>query len=136
MSYSGAAFRPRTPPFYTSQTRNLSATNQQWSLWLCTEHLMDMFPSFLIRRPLIFVKCPIFHSAWRFSASNFTSRNATLFIFFKTLNTIYSLMYVLNSLLKEFYLRILINFKNWALARPFLSNVVHAYYYKNNYSDN
>ena len=44
-------------------------------------------------------------------------------------------MYVQNSLFNEFYLRLLIKLKNWALARSFLPNVAHVYYgyYKNNF---
>ena len=60
----------RTPPIFSWQTRKLSATNQQWSLWLYTKHLMDMFSSFWIRRPLTFEKYPIFHPTRGFSANN------------------------------------------------------------------
>ena len=69
MCYSGAAFRPRTPPFFRSQTRKLSATNQQRSSWLYIKHLMDMFPSFWIRKPITFGKYPIFHHTQGFSAN-------------------------------------------------------------------
>ena len=33
-----------------------AATNQQWSYWLYTKHLIDMFPCFWIRRPSTFGK--------------------------------------------------------------------------------
>ena len=104
MCYLGAVLRPRTPPLFGWQTRKLSATNQQWSLWLYTKHLMDMFSRFWIRRPLTFRKYSIFHPLWRFSTNNFTSRNATLFIF--------SRAFVSNSLFSEFYLILLFNFKS------------------------
>ena len=79
--HSGDAFGPRTPPFFGCQTRKLSATNKQWSPWLYTKHLMDMFPRFWIRWSSTFGKYSIFHPWQGFSANNFTSRNAILFIF-------------------------------------------------------
>ena len=44
----GASFGSRTPSIFGCQIRNLSTTNQQWSLWLYTKHLMDMLSSFWI----------------------------------------------------------------------------------------
>ena len=108
LCYLGAAFRPRTPSFFGWQTRRLSATNQQWSLWLNTKHLMDMFSRFWIRRPLTFRKYSIFHPLWRFSTNNFTSKNATLFTFSRPKD---SLTFVSNSLLSDFYLSLLFNLK-------------------------
>ena len=81
LCYSGAAFRPRTPQLFGWENRNLSATNQRWSLWLYTKPLMDMFLCFWIRRPSTFGKYSIFHPLRRFSANNITYRNTTLFIF-------------------------------------------------------
>ena len=46
--YPGASFGWRTPPIFGCQIRNLFATNQQWSLWLYTKHLMDTLPRFWI----------------------------------------------------------------------------------------
>ena len=67
--------------FFGWQTRKLSATNQQWSLWLHTKQLMDISPRFWIMRPSTFGKYSIFHPLQGFSANNFTSTNAILFIF-------------------------------------------------------
>ena len=103
LCYLGAAFRPKTSPIFSWRTRNLSATNQKWSLWLHTKDLVDMFSPFWIRSPLTFRKNSTFHPLWRFSANNFTSRNATLFIF--------SLTFVPYSLFRGFYLSLLFNFK-------------------------
>ena len=112
--------------FFGWQTRNLFVTNQQWNIWLYTKHLMDMLPQFWIRRPSTFGKYSIFHPLQGFSANNFTSRNAILFIFFKTWKATDSLMCV-----PEFLLSYLFNFKIGPSFRLFLSNVVHAYYYIN-----
>ena len=46
-----------------------------------TKCLVEMFPGFWIRRPSTFGKYLIFHYLQRFSANNFTSKNAILFIF-------------------------------------------------------
>ena len=77
----GASFGSRTPPIFGCQTRKLSATNQQWSLWQYTKHLLDMFPRFWIKWSSSFGKYSIFHPWQGFSANTFTSRNAILFIF-------------------------------------------------------
>ena len=79
--YPGASFGSWTPPIFGCQIRKLSATNQQWSLWLYTKHLMDMLPRFWIKWSSTFGKYSIFHPWQGFSADNFTSRNAILFIF-------------------------------------------------------
>ena len=79
--YPGASFGSRTPPIFGCQTRKLSATNQQWSLWQYTKHLLDMFPRFWIKWSSSFGKYSIFHPWQGFSANTFTSRNAILFIF-------------------------------------------------------
>ena len=110
MCYLGAAFRPRTPPLFGWKTRKLSATNQQWSLWLYTKHLMDMFSRFWIRKSLTFGKYSIFHPLWQFSTNNFTSRNATLFIFSSPKRPQISWC-VPNFLFSEFYLNLLFHFK-------------------------
>ena len=109
--YPGASFGSRTPPIFGCQIRKLSATNQQWSLWLYTKHLMDMFPRFWIRWSSTFGKYSIFHPWQGFSANNFTSRNAILFIFFKTWKAIDSLTCVPNFLFSDIYLNLLFNFK-------------------------
>ena len=59
--YPGASFGSRTPPIFDCQTRKLSATNQQWSLWLYIKHLIDMLPRFWIRWSPTFGKYSIFH---------------------------------------------------------------------------
>ena len=56
-----SCFWAKDSPFLGWQTRKLSETNQQWSLWLYTKHVMDIFPSFWIRRPLTFGNYPIFY---------------------------------------------------------------------------
>ena len=81
--YSRAAFGPRPPPLFGWQTRKLSATNQQWSLWLYAKHLLDVFPRFWISRPSTFKKYLIFHPLRGFSANNFTSGNVTLYNFLR-----------------------------------------------------
>ena len=82
LCYPGAAFGWMTPPYFGCQPRTLSATNQQWRLWLYTKHLMDMFPRFWISWSSTFEKYSIFHPWQGFSANNFTYRNAILFFFF------------------------------------------------------
>ena len=109
--YPGATLESRTPPIFGCQTRNLSATNQQRSLWLCTKHLMDMLPRFWIRWSLTFGKYSICHPWQGFCANNFTSRNAILFIFFKTWKAIDSLTCVPNLLFSDVYINLLYNFK-------------------------
>ena len=127
--YPGASFGSRTPPIFGCQTRKLSATNQQWSLWLYTKHLMDMFPRFWVRWSSTFGKNSIFHHWQGFSANNFTSRNAILFTFFKAWKAKDSLTCKPNFLFSDVYLNLLFNLKSWSLVRLFLSNVVHVYYY-------
>ena len=105
--YSGAASGPRTPPIFGCQTRNLFATNQQWSLWLYTKHLMDMFPPFWIRGSSTFGKSSACHPWQGFSANTFTSRNAILFTFSRP----DSLTCVPNFLFSDVYLNLLFNFK-------------------------
>ena len=129
--YAGTAFGSRTLPFFGCQTRNLSATNQQWSLWLYTKHLMDMFPRFWIWWSSTLWKYSIFHPWQRFSANNFTPRNAILFNFCKAWKAIDSLTCVQNFLFSDSYLNLLFNFKSWFLVISFLSNVVYVYYYIN-----
>ena len=109
--YPGASFGSRTHAIFGYQTRKLSATNQQWSLWLYTKHLMDMSPRFWIRLSSNFRKYSICKPWEGFSANNFTSRNAILFIFFKTWKTIDSLTCVPNFLFSDIYLNLLFNFK-------------------------
>ena len=106
-----SCFQAKGSPFFGWQTRKLSATNQQWSLWLYTKHLMDMFPYFWIMRPSTFGKYSIFHSLQGFSANNFTFGNAILFIFFEAWKAIDSLMCVPNFLFSDVYLSLLFNFK-------------------------
>ena len=98
-------------PFLVWQTRKLSATNQQWNLWLYTKLLMDMFPLFWIRRPSTFGRYSIFEPLQGFSANNFTSRNVIMFIFSKAWKTIDSLTCVPKFLLSDVYLYLLFNFK-------------------------
>ena len=69
-----------------------------------------MFPCFLIKRPPTFGKYSIFHPLRGFSANNFTSRNATLFIF-QGLQDLRFLDCVPNFLFCYFYLSLLFNFK-------------------------
>ena len=111
LCYPGAAFGWMTPPYFGCQPRTLSETNQQWRLWLYTKHLMDMLPRFWISWSSTFEKYSIFHPWQGFSANNFTSRNAILFIFFKTWKAIDSLTCVPNFLFSDIYLNLLFNFK-------------------------
>ena len=46
LRYSGAALRPRTPSFFSWQTRKLFATNRQWNFWVYAKYLVNMFPCF------------------------------------------------------------------------------------------
>ena len=130
MCYLGATFRPRTPPPFDWQTRNLSITNQLWSLWLYTKYLMDMSSRFWIRRPLHFRKYLLFHSLWWLSTNNFTSRNATLFIFARPKRTKIPWRFAPMSLFSDFYLSLLFNFKIWPLLRlsclmaPIIINII------------
>ena len=110
LCYSVSVFGPRNPPIVGWQTRKLSATNQQWSLWLYTQYLTDMFPHFWIRRPSTFGKYSIFHSLQGFTSNNFTSRNAILFIF-SGLKGHRFLDVLPNFLFSDFYLIVLLNFK-------------------------
>ena len=103
-------FRAKDSSFFGWQTRNLSTTNHQWSLWLYTKHAMDTFPHFWIKRPSTFGKYSIFHLLQGFSANNFTSRNAIRFCF-ETLKDIDSLTWAPNFLFSDVYLSYLINFK-------------------------
>ena len=109
--YSGAALGPRTPPFYDWQTRNLSPTNQQWILWLYTKDLIDVLPCFWIWWSSTFGKNSIFHPWQGFSANNFTSNYALLFIFFKAWKAIDSLTFVPKFLFSDVYLNLLFIFK-------------------------
>ena len=109
--YSGAALGPRTSLFLGWQARNLSTTNQQWSLWLYTKHLMHMFPRFWIRWSSTFGKYSIFHPCQEFSTNTFTSKYAILSIFFKVWKPIDSLTCVPNVLFSDGYLNLLFNFK-------------------------
>ena len=111
MCYSGAAFRPTILLFFSWQTKKLSATNQQWCLWLYSKHPVDMFPSFWIMKSLTFWKYSILHPTRGSSANNFTSRNATQFTFLKTLKAIDSLTRVPNFFFSDFYLSLLFKFK-------------------------
>ena len=76
-----SCFWAKNSPFFRCQTRKVFTTTQQWSLWLYTKHLMDMFPPFWIRRPSTFGKYSIFHHLQEFSINNLSSKNAILFIF-------------------------------------------------------
>ena len=109
--YPGASFGSRTPPIFGCQTRKLSATNQQWSLWLYTKHLMDMLPRFWITWSSTFGKYSIFHPWQGFSANNFTSRNAILFTFFKAWKAKDSSTCDPIFLFSDVYLNLLFNFK-------------------------
>ena len=97
--------------FFGWLTRNLSAINQHCSIWLCNKNLMEMFPHFWIRRCSTFGKYSIFHPFQEFSANNFTSRNAILFIFSKFSMAINSLTCVSNFLFSDVYLSYLFIFK-------------------------
>ena len=69
-----------------------------------------MFSCFWIRGPLTFWKYSIFHPLWQFSTNNFTSRNATLFIFSRPNGPQISWR-VPNFVFSEFYLNLLFHFK-------------------------
>ena len=128
--YAGTTFGLRTPLFFGHQTRNLSANNQQWSLWVYTKHLMDMFPRFWIRWSSIFAKCSIFHP-WQ----SFLLITLLLWmpycLLFQGLKGHRFLKCVPNFLFTDVYLNLLFNFKIFFVVRSFLSNVVHVDYYIN-----
>ena len=111
LCYSGAVFGPRTPPFFGWQTRKLSATNQQWSLWLYTKHLMDMFPRFWIRRPSIFYGSTRLFNPYRGFPRITLLLGILYFYVFKAWKAIDSLICVLNFLFGDVYLSLLFNFK-------------------------
>ena len=106
-----SCFGAKDSTFFGWQTRKLSAINQQWSLWLYTKHLMNMFSRFWIRRFSTIEKYLIIHLWQGFSANNFTSRNAILFIFLKVRKVIDSLTCVPNFLLRDVYLSLSFFFK-------------------------
>ena len=108
--YSGAAFGPRPPPFFGCQTRNLSATSQQPSLWLYTKHLMHMFSYFWIRGSSTFGKYSIFHSRQGFLLITLLL-DMLYCLLFKASQVIDSLTCVPNFLISDFYLNLLFNFK-------------------------
>ena len=124
---------PRTPLFSSWQTRKHSTTNQQWSLWLYTKHLMDMFPSFWIRRPLTFGKYPISHSTRGVPLITLLL-GMLLCLHFQDLKGHRFLNACTKFLLSLILYKSFIQTQNWALAKPFLSNIVHVYYYANNHS--
>ena len=103
--YTGSNFvlfrsclRAKDFPLFGWQTRKLEAsTNQQWSLWLYSKHLMDMFTRFWIKRPSTFGKYSIFHPLQEY--------------FFKAWKTIYSLICVPYFFFRDVYLSLLFNFK-------------------------
>ena len=90
------------------QTRDVSAPNQQWILWLYTKHLMDMFPNFGVRRPLTFGKYQNFHPTRGFFANIFRNIHC---LFFQDLKDHRILAHVSNFLFREFYLSLLFKFK-------------------------
>ena len=107
--YPGASFGSRTPPIFGCQTRKLSATNQQWNLWLYTKHLMDMFPRFWIRWSSTFGKYSIFHS-WQGFLLITLLLGMLYCLFFQDLITIDSLTCGANFLFSDIYLNLLFNF--------------------------
>ena len=123
----GAGFGPRTPALSGWQTRKPTATNQQWSLWLYTKHVMDIFPRFWIRRPSTFGKYSIFHPFRGFSANNFTSGNVTLF--FHGLKEHRFLGLCVKFLVLWRLFKLFIKLQNWTLVKSLLSNVAHVHYY-------
>ena len=108
--YPGASFGSRTPPIFGCQIRKLSATNQQWSLWLYTKHLMDMLPRFWIRWSSTFGKYSIFHP-WQGFLLITLLLGMLYCLFFKTWKAIDCLTCVPNFLFIDVYLNLLFNFK-------------------------
>ena len=104
-------FRTKDSPFFDWQTRKLSASNQQWSLWLYTKYLMDMFPRFWIRKPSIFYESTQLFNPYRGFPLTTLLLGILYFYFFKAWKAIDSLTCVLNFLLSDVYLSLLFNFK-------------------------
>ena len=143
--YSGAAFGPRTPPFFGCQTRNLSATNQQRSLWLYTKqwicfHLFELGDHQLLKSTQFFTPDRgsllitlllgmLYCLPWCYTII------LCYAMLTKAWKAIDSLTCVPNFLFSDVYLNLLLSFKSCLLVRSFLSNVVHVYLYIN-YSHN
>ena len=128
--YPGASFGSRTPPIFGCQIRKLSATNQQWSLWLYTKHLMDMFPRFWIRWSSTFGKYSIFHS-WQGFRLITILLGMLYCLFFQDLKAIESLAFLPSFLFRDVYLNLLLNFKvgpsldlSWLMPSMFIITLI------------